>query len=182
MVIMGIDPGVANTGFGVIRLAGNTTTALDGGVIEASADLPHEERLKLIHDEIGKLIDWHDPVAVAFEDLYFGRNVRSASAVGQARGVGLLAAAQREISCHDYTPQAVKMAVCGNGAATKEQVQRMVGALLSLAEPPHPDHVADAFAVALCHAGYARPQAIHRSNRIAPPQTQAEAVPRAEAG
>src|SRR5262249_89051 len=104
-----------------------------------------------------KLIGWHQPVAVALEDLYFGKNVRSAIAVGQARGVAMLAAAQRGISCFDYTPQAVKMAVCGSGAAEKRQVQRMGGTLLGLPRAPESERAADALAVAICHAGHTRP-------------------------
>ena len=153
---MGIDPGVANTGFGVVRVTGGQMNAVDGGVIEAPAKDPLETRLARIHAELDQLIRWHEPAAVALEDLYFGKNVRSAKAVGQARGVALLAAAQHEVPCFDYTPQAVKMAVCGSGAAGKAQVQRMVGALLGLPCPPRSDHAADALAVAICHAGHAR--------------------------
>ncbi len=153
---MGIDPGVANTGFGVVRLAGGQMTAVDGGVIEAPPGAPLENRLARIHSELEQLIGWHEPAAVALEDLYFGKNVRSAIAVGQARGVAMLAAAQRQIPCFDYTPQAVKMAVCGSGNAAKRQVQQMVGALLGLARAPESDHTADALAVAICHAGHAR--------------------------
>lgn len=153
---MGIDPGVANTGFGVVRVAGGQLTAVDGGVIEAPPDAPLEARLARIHSELEQLIAWHQPAAVALENLYFGKNVRSAITVGQARGVAMLAAAQRQIPCFDYTPQAVKMAVCGTGSAAKRQVQQMVGALLGLARPPESDHTADALAVAICHAGYAR--------------------------
>jgi crossover junction endodeoxyribonuclease RuvC len=154
---MGIDPGVASTGFGVVRVAGPTMSAIDGGVIEAPPGEPIAARLARIHSELEQLISWHEPAAVALEDLYFGKNVRSAIAVGQARGVAMLAAAQRGIPCFDYTPQAVKMAVCGSGAAAKRQVQHMVGALLSLPHPPKSDHAADALAVAICHAGHARP-------------------------
>jgi crossover junction endodeoxyribonuclease RuvC len=156
IVVMGIDPGVASTGFGVVRVAGVTMSALDGGVIEAPAGEPAEERLARIHREVSQLISWHVPVAVAVEDVYFGKNVRSAIAVGQARGVALLAAAQRGVPCFGYTPQAVKMSVCGSGAAAKRQVQHMVGALLGLPRPPESDHAADALAVAICHAGHAR--------------------------
>jgi crossover junction endodeoxyribonuclease RuvC len=156
ILVMGIDPGVANTGFGVVRVAGSQMTAVDGGVIEAPAESPIETRLARIHAELEQLIAWHQPAAVALEDLYFGKNVRSAIAVGQARGVAMLAAAQRQIPCFDYTPQAVKMAVCGSGAGAKRQVQDMVGALLGLARPPESDHTADALAVAICHAGHAR--------------------------
>lgn len=153
---MGIDPGVASTGFGIVRLAGGQMTAVDGGVIEAPPGAPLETRLARIHSELEQLIAWHEPAAVALEDLYFGKNVRSAIAVGQARGVAMLAAGQRQVPCFDYTPQAVKMAVCGTGTAAKRQVQQMVGALLGLARTPESDHTADALAVAICHAGHAR--------------------------
>jgi crossover junction endodeoxyribonuclease RuvC len=152
---MGIDPGVANTGFGVVRVAGGAMSAVDGGVIEAPADLEPADRLARIHAALAELVAWHKPAAVALEDLYFGKNVRSALGVGQARGVAMLAAAERGIPCFDYTPQAVKMAVCGSGSAAKAQVQRMVGTLLSLPAPPASDHAADALAVAICHASHA---------------------------
>jgi crossover junction endodeoxyribonuclease RuvC len=152
---MGIDPGVANTGFGVVRVAGGAMSAVDGGVIEAPAELEAARRLARIHAALSELIAWHEPAALALEDLYFGRNVRSALGVGQARGVAMLAAAERGIPCFDYTPQAVKMAVCGSGSAAKAQVQRMVGTLLRLPAPPASDHAADALAVAICHASHA---------------------------
>ena len=153
---MGIDPGLANTGFGVVRVTGARTKALDAGVIESPAGTPLERRLKTIHESVAELLAWHEPEALALEDLYFGKNVRSAMAVGQARGVVMLAAAERGIDCFDYTPQAVKMAVCGTGAAAKRQVQQMVGTLLGLAQQPESDHTADALAVAICHAGHSR--------------------------
>jgi crossover junction endodeoxyribonuclease RuvC len=151
-IVMGIDPGLANTGFGVVQVAGQKTRALDAGVIESPPGVPLEKRLEAIHAGVGELLAWHEPEALAVEDLYFGKNVRSAMAVGQARGVIMLAAAERGVPCFDYTPQAVKMAVCGAGGADKAQVQHMVGALLSLATPPSPDHAADALAVAICHS------------------------------
>jgi len=150
---MGIDPGAANLGFGVVRVEGSRMVALDGGVVETAADMPMEKRLDRIHRELSELIGWHEPRALAIEDLYFGKNVRSAMAVGRASGVAMLAAAQAGIGCFTYTPQAIKMAVCGSGAAGKRQVQRMVGTLLALPEPPAPDHAADALAVAICHGG-----------------------------
>ena len=158
VVVMGIDPGVASTGFGVVRVAGSRMTAIDGGVVESSAEEAAASRLARIHSALEELIRWHEPAAVALEELYFGKNVRSAIAVGQARGVALLSAAERGIPCFDYTPQAVKMAVCGTGGADKQQVQRMVGALLGLGEGPPSDHEADALAVAICHAAQTRPQ------------------------
>jgi crossover junction endodeoxyribonuclease RuvC len=157
IVVMGIDPGVASTGFGVVRVAGGKMTAVDGGVIEVAAGEPAERRLAQIHDELVELLTWHQPVALAIENVYFGKNARSAISVGQARGVALLAAGQRDVPCFDYTPQAVKMAVCGSGAAAKRQVQRMVASLLRLPQPPQSDHAADALAVAICHAGHTRP-------------------------
>ena len=153
---MGIDPGVASTGFGLVRVDGGGMSAADGGVIEAPPGEPIERRLALIHDGLVELLATHSPVAVAVEDVYFGKNVRSAIAVGQARGVVLLAAAQAGVPCCDYTPQAVKTAVCGNGAAPKHQVQDMVGLLLGLPGPPESDHAADALAVAICHAAHSR--------------------------
>jgi crossover junction endodeoxyribonuclease RuvC len=168
IVVMGIDPGVASTGFGVVRVAGGSMEAVDAGVIEAPADAPLADRLELIHSEVGQLISWHQPAALALEELYFGKNVRSATAVGQARGVVMLAAAQQQVSCSDYTPQAVKMAVCGSGAADKTQVQHMVGALLGLPKPPESDHAADALAVAICHAGHTRPS--HAFQNVARPE------------
>ncbi len=152
---MGIDPGAANLGFGVVRVDGAQMVALDGGVVETPASLAIEKRLERIHGSLAELLSWHEPEALAIEDVYFGKNVRSAMAVGQASGVAMLAASQRRIACFAYTPQAIKMAVCGSGAAGKKQVQRMVGTLLGLPEPPSPDHAADALAVAICHGGSA---------------------------
>jgi crossover junction endodeoxyribonuclease RuvC len=140
-----------------VRVAGGRMRAVDGGVIEAAPSEPAEGRLARIHEAIAELLSRHQPVAVALEDVYFGKNVRSAIAVGQARGVALLAAGQRGVPCFGYTPQAVKMAVCGSGAAAKTQVQRMVGTLLGLPQPPKSDHASDALAVAICHAGHIRP-------------------------
>jgi crossover junction endodeoxyribonuclease RuvC len=152
VVVLGIDPGTAHTGFGVVLARGGTLAALDGGVLRTDAQEALSERLAEIHGHVTELIARHEPDAVAVEDLFFGANARSAFAVGQARGVTLLAAGQAGVPCFSYTPQAVKQAVCGSGSAAKEQVQRMVGTLLSLAEPPQPDHAADALAVAICHA------------------------------
>lgn len=152
VVVLGIDPGTANTGYGVVVARGPRLGALDGGTIGTPAGAPLERRLVEIHARVTALIAEHAPQAVAIEELYFGQNVRSALAVGQARGAVLLAAGQAGIPCFSYTPQQIKQAVCGSGAAAKDQVQRMVGALLALPEPPRPDHAADALAVAICHA------------------------------
>jgi crossover junction endodeoxyribonuclease RuvC len=149
MVVLGIDPGFANTGYGVVARRDGRLVALDGGVVRTQGELP--SRLARIHSEICRLIDGYSPDALAIEDVYFGVNVRTAMAVGQARGVAVLAAGQRGIELGSYTPQQIKSAVCGTGRAQKEQVQRMVQTLLSLRELPQPDHAADALAVAICH-------------------------------
>jgi crossover junction endodeoxyribonuclease RuvC len=155
MIVLGIDPGLANTGYGVVARRGGRLVALDGGCIETAAALEPERRLAAIHARICELLDEHAPDSVALEELYFGANARSAFAVGQARGVVMLAAGQRGIPCTGYTPQQVKGAVCGTGRADKDQVGRMVQALLGLAEAPSPDHASDALAVAICHANHA---------------------------
>jgi crossover junction endodeoxyribonuclease RuvC len=156
VIVLGIDPGLANTGYGVVatdrRAAGvGRMAALDGGVIQTRAGVPQERRLADIHETIDALLSEHEPDAVAMEELYFGQNVRTAFAVGQARGVAMLAAGQRGLQCTSYTPQKIKSAVCGHGRAEKDQVARMVQALLGLPELPRPDHAADALAVAICH-------------------------------
>jgi crossover junction endodeoxyribonuclease RuvC len=155
MVVLGIDPGLANCGFGVVVRRGHRLVAADGGVIKTSGEEAIERRLATLHEGVAELIDEHGPDAVALEALYFGENVRTAFAVGQARGAVLLAAGQRRVTCFDYTPQQVKGAVCGAGRADKGQVARMVQTLLSLPDPPRPDHAADALAVAICHANHA---------------------------
>jgi crossover junction endodeoxyribonuclease RuvC len=155
MKVLGIDPGLANTGYGVVARRGGRLAALDGGVIRTPAGVAPELRLAALHGRVAALLVEHEPGAVALESLYFGVNARSAFAVGQARGAVLLAAGQAAVACAEYTPQQVKGAVCGAGRAPKEQVGRMVQVLLGLAEPPAPDHAADALAVAICHANHA---------------------------
>jgi crossover junction endodeoxyribonuclease RuvC len=150
MIVLGIDPGTASTGYGVVREVGSRLQVIAEGVIQTRPGIPLERRLTDIHERVGALLDEHQPDALAIEELYFGANVRTAFAVGQARGVVLLAAGQRGIAARSYTPQQVKGAVCGNGRAAKEQVARMVARLLGLAAPPTPDHTTDALAVAIC--------------------------------
>jgi len=156
-VVLGIDPGTASTGFGVVERRGGLFASRGGGVIATKPDLPLERRLAAISSCLTELIAEHRPAALAIEEIFFGRNVRTAFAVGQARGAVLAAAGAGGVPCFAYTPQAVKLAVCGSGRAGKGQVQRMVAALLSLEEPPVSDHAADALAVAICHASRARP-------------------------
>ena len=160
VIVLGIDPGVANTGYGVVAQHQGRMLALDGGVVETAAGLDAGRRLAAIHARIGERMDASRPAAGALEDVYFGATARSAFAVGQARGVVLLAAGQRGVPTASYTPQQVKGAVCGNGRAAKDQVQRMVQTLLALPELPKPDHAADALAVAICHANGAPLQAV----------------------
>jgi crossover junction endodeoxyribonuclease RuvC len=160
MIVLGIDPGLANTGYGVVGThaaaeGAGRLVALDGGVIRTHRETPQERRLADVHAAVDALLREHAPDAVALEELYFGQNVRTAFAVGHARGVVMLAAGQRRVPCASYTPQKVKSAVCGNGRAGKDQVARMVKTLLGLAEEPRPDHAADALAVAICHANCA---------------------------
>lgn len=151
MIVLGIDPGLANVGYGVVARRGGRLVALDGGMIRTTSAEPIERRLVTVHDRVRALLTIHDCMSVALEDLYFGRNVSSAFAVGQARGVCVLAAAQQGLPAVSYTPQQIKAAVCGHGGAGKEQVARMVRALLTLSSTPKPDHVTDALAVAICH-------------------------------
>jgi crossover junction endodeoxyribonuclease RuvC len=167
-VVLGIDPGTASTGFGIVERRGNALAALGGGVISTPSGQPLERRLAAIAARLGELIADHSPTALAVEDIFFGRNVRTAFAVGQARGAVLAAAGAVGVPCFAYTPQAVKLAVCGSGRAGKDQVQRMVAALLGLAEPPASDHAADALALAICHANHSggiREQAENGGNR-----------------
>lgn len=150
MLVLGIDPGTASTGYGLVRSSGSRLHALEEGVIATCPGVPLERRLADIHARVGELLDIHRPDGLAIEELYFGANVRTAFAVGQARGVILLAAGQRGIPSRAYTPQQVKAAVCGHGRAGKDQVARMASRLLGRAAPPASDHVADALAVAIC--------------------------------
>ena len=155
MIVLGIDPGTASTGYGVVARRGGRLLALDGGVIATEPRETLERRLATIHSRVCALLDEHRPDALAVEELYFGANVKSAFAVGHARGAALLAAGSRHLPCRGYTPQQIKGAVCGSGRAGKDQVQRMVAALLALPEPPRSDHAADALAVAICDLNHA---------------------------
>ena len=152
MIVLGIDPGTANTGYGIVARRGSRLVALDGGVITTRPEAPMQIRLANIHRRVCELLDEHTVSVVSMEDIYFGRNASSALAVGQARGVVMLAAGQRRLPCVSHTPQQIKHAVCGSGRAEKDQVGRMVQMLLSLEAVPRPDHAADALAIAICHA------------------------------
>lgn len=152
MTVLGIDPGTAACGYGVVRRSGSRLSALDHGWWATPARERPELRLKRIHDEVAELIARHAPDAVAVEESYVGADARTALSVGQARGAALVACANAGVPCVEYPPATVKQAVCGYGRADKAQVQRMVRAILLLDEDPTPHHAADALAVAICHA------------------------------
>ena len=174
MIVLGIDPGTANTGFGVVERRAGRLVALDGGVITTRPEAPMQIRLSNIHRRVCELLDEHLVTVLAMEDIYFGRNAGSAFAVGQARGVVMLAAGQRRLDCVSYTPQQVKHAVCGSGRADKDQVGRMVQMLLSLDAPPRPDHAADALAIAICHINGAPHAAAVAESRATPGNRELE--------
>lgn len=149
---MGIDPGTATTGYGVVAFRVGKLAPLAYGTIETPAKLSLPERLKEIFRQMNGLLELHQPDVVAVEQLFFSRNTTTAFSVGQARGVLLLAAAERGLYVAEYPPQQVKQAVTGEGRADKRQVAFMVRALLGLTEFPKPDDAADALAIAICHA------------------------------
>ena len=152
MRILGIDPGIAIVGFGFIDKEGSKLTPVQYGCIQTEAHTPTEERLLQVYEATLQLLDKYKPDAMALEKLFFNRNVTTAFTVGQARGVQILAAVQRGIPVAEYTPLQVKQAVVGYGKAEKKQVQEMVRMFLKLKAIPKPDDVADALAVAVCHA------------------------------
>ena len=152
MKVLGIDPGTAACGYGIVNASGGRLEAVDFGWWPTPARQRPELRLKRIHDEVADLIARHEPEAVALEESYVGADARIALSVGQARGAVLVACATAEVVCVEYAPATVKQSVCGYGRAEKGQVQRMVRAVLGLSELPQPHHAADALAVAICHA------------------------------
>jgi len=151
MIILGIDPGTATTGYGIIKCKGNSDPkSLDFGTVRTDSDLKPEHRLKKIHHEITELIEQHQPQALALENVYFFKNVKSAIPVGQAKGVVMLAAVDKELEVYNFTPLQIKMAMTGYGKAKKKQVQKMVKMHLGLDEVPKPNDAADALGAALC--------------------------------
>lgn len=151
MRILGIDPGYAIVGYGVVDLHRSKFTAVDYGVITTPAKIPIEDRLMSIYEQVGKIMDTYRPDAIAIEELFFNSNHTTAIPVAEARGVILLAARQRSIKQYEYTPLQVKSAVVGYGRAEKNQVIAMTTSLLGLPKPPKPDDAADALAIAICH-------------------------------
>ncbi|HEX9664439.1 MAG TPA: crossover junction endodeoxyribonuclease RuvC [Patescibacteria group bacterium] len=151
-IILGIDPGVATTGYGIIEKIVSQLTLIDYGCILTKAKTPLPERFQTIHQELKKIIKKYNPSVVAVEELFFFKNVKTALIVGQARGVVLLTAIQKNLPVYEYTPLQVKQATTTYGRADKQQVQQMVKAILNLKEIPKPDDAADALAVAICCA------------------------------
>ena len=156
MVILGIDPGIANTGYGLIKVEQRTLESIDFEVIRTDAKMESAHRLKVIYDELIRLVNQYQPDVFVVEELFFNTNVSSALTVGEARGVVKLAAANTHRQVFSYTPTQVKQAVIGYGKASKRQVQAMVKVLLKLDEIPRPNHAADALAIAICHARCAK--------------------------
>ena len=157
MIILGIDPGTATTGYGVIRKRKNRLETLDYGCILTSPSSPPSERLKKINNDLNLLIKKHKPNILAVEKLYFFKNLKTAMPVSQAKGVILLTAAKKKIPVHEFTPLEVKMAVSGYGRAEKKQVQKLIQTILKLEENPEDknrrkDDATDALGVALCYA------------------------------
>jgi crossover junction endodeoxyribonuclease RuvC len=150
--VLGIDPGTAACGYGIVHVSDGRLRALAHGCWRTGARERPEARLKTIYDGVTALIAEHAPAAVAVEESYVGADARIALSVGQARGAVLVAGANAHVECVEYAPATVKQSVCGYGRADKDQVGKMVKAILGLAEVPRPDHAADALAVAICHA------------------------------
>ena len=157
MLAIGIDPGTAITGYGLVREEEDGgLTVIDYGAIITSPDEQMPERLVQLYHQLKDLLVLHGPQSGAVEKLFFARNVRTALSVGQARGVALLALAEAGVQLKEYTPNEVKLAVVGFGGADKSQVQKMVQAILGMEEIPQPDDAADGLAVAICHLHSAR--------------------------
>ena len=156
MVVLGVDPGTATTGYGVVRKTGDRLEVVSQGAILTKSGLPATERLLSIYRELDKILGDYQPDVLVIERLFFAKNETTALAVGRAAGVILLLAAQKGLKVEEYTPLEVKQAVVGYGAAEKRQVQYMVQRILGLTEPPKPDDVADALALCICHANSAK--------------------------
>ena len=152
MKVLGIDPGTAACGYGIVDREGGRLRALEFGWWRTRPSEAQELRLKTIFDGVADLIARHDPDACVLEESFVGADARTALSVGQARGAVLVACAASGVACAEYAPTHVKHAVCGYGRAEKSQVQRMVKTILGLRSPPAPHHASDALAVAICHA------------------------------
>ncbi len=154
--VLGIDPGLAITGYAVVEERGSDLQLIASGVVRTPANTPDPERLHMLHQELDTVLSEHQPEAAGVEELFFSRNIKTAMSVGQARGVILLTLARAGLPIAEYTPMQVKEAITGYGNADKRQVQEMVRMLLNLSEVPRPDDAADAVAVAICYLHRAR--------------------------
>ena len=154
MIIIGIDPGLAIVGFGVIKKEGDRIMPVSYGCIRTSSEKQNPERLMEIYDEMIALFEKYMPVTVAVEKLFFTNNITSAMGVSEARGVIFLAAQQKNIPVIEYTPKQIKQAITGSGSADKKQMQEMIKRLLGLDEVPKPDDAADGLSIALCHINF----------------------------
>jgi crossover junction endodeoxyribonuclease RuvC len=157
MTVLGIDPGLAATGWGLVRSDGSRLRLVDYGTVATKSGTPQGDRLRAIYDAVAAVIDAHRPDEAAMESLFFSKNVSSAMQVSEARGVLTLLANQRNLPLVHYTPNAIKQAVSGTGSADKKIVQNFVRLLLGLQEVPKPDHAADALAAAITHLHTSRP-------------------------
>jgi crossover junction endodeoxyribonuclease RuvC len=155
-LVLGIDPGTAIMGYGLVRALSSPTASgdfelVEYGAINTPAGMPLARRLLSIYGQLNELLDRFHPAEVVLEELFFNKNTTTAIAVGQARGVALLAAASHNLTVREYTPLQVKQSLTGYGRATKDQIQQMVSLMLNLDSPPQPDDAADALALAICH-------------------------------
>lgn len=150
-IILGIDPGLANTGWGVVRQSGSRLSCVAYGCVSTPAKAELSQRLAKIHEQIDAVIKRFEPTCIGIETVWFGQNITAAFATGQARGAALVACAQHGLRVGEFTPRQIKLAVVGTGSAEKAQVQYMVKKLLALQEEPKPDHAADALAAAICY-------------------------------
>ena len=162
MIILGIDPGLAHTGWGVIETRGSVCRARAYGCVTTRSSEPIDQRLGTIYDEVARVIEAYRPTHLDIEKIFFGENVRSAIATAQARGVAIVACARAGLEVGEYTPMQIKQAVVGTGGADKYQVIYMVRHVLALDHDPHPDHAADALAAAICHANLSRTKSVAR--------------------
>jgi crossover junction endodeoxyribonuclease RuvC len=152
MRTLGIDPGIATMGWGIVEQQQGQLRLVEYGAILTPAGMPAPDRLVMIYNQLNEIIEKHQPTEAAIEELFFGKNVNTAISVGQARGVALLALAQHQLSVTEYKPNSVKQTVAGYGGADKKQMQEMVKQTLRLDKVPRPDDAADAVAIAICHS------------------------------
>lgn len=166
MVILGIDPGLAHTGWGVVETRGSACRARAYGCVTTTAAEPIDVRLGRICRTLSEVIEKYGPTELAIESIYFGENTKSAIATAQARGAAIVACSTAGLSVGEYTPMQIKQAVVGTGAADKHQVTYMVRSILALDHDPRPDHAADALAAAVCHANVTRTKNLGQARRV----------------